>query len=314
MPTRDEDEEELGIELEDPPSTINPYEVLEVDEKATSDQIKSAYRKAALRHHPDKAAPDAKPAAHKKFQEVALAYAILSDERRRRRYDTTGSTEESLDLEDDDFNWADFYREQFSNMVDGTLLDKIKREYQGSEEEKSDVLKAYEKGEGRMDMVYEVVMMSNVLDDDERFRAIIQQAIADGEVRDWPAFSEESNKSKKERVRKAKREAEEAMELAEELGVTEKLFGASKKGRKGNASKSRAKGASTDQTGEAALMALIQQRQKNRSGTFLDHLEAKYAPKSGKTGKTGRKRSEPPEEAFQRTADNKNQRSKRRKG
>lgn len=38
--------------VQDPPASINPYEVLEVDEKATSDQIKSAYRKKALKYHP----------------------------------------------------------------------------------------------------------------------------------------------------------------------------------------------------------------------------------------------------------------------
>lgn len=35
-----------------PPASINPYEVLDVDEKATADEIKSAYRKKALKHHP----------------------------------------------------------------------------------------------------------------------------------------------------------------------------------------------------------------------------------------------------------------------
>lgn len=43
-----QDEELAG----EPPASINPYEILEVDEKATADEIKSAYRKKALKHHP----------------------------------------------------------------------------------------------------------------------------------------------------------------------------------------------------------------------------------------------------------------------
>lgn len=40
-----------GVECEEPPC-INPYEVLEVAEQASADEIKSAYRKKALKHHP----------------------------------------------------------------------------------------------------------------------------------------------------------------------------------------------------------------------------------------------------------------------
>ena len=36
----------------DPPASVDPYEVLGIDKTATADQVKSAYRKAALKHHP----------------------------------------------------------------------------------------------------------------------------------------------------------------------------------------------------------------------------------------------------------------------
>ena len=75
---------EEDISIDDAPTTINPYTVLGVPEDATPAQIKTAYRKAALKHHPDKATTDSeKSAAHTKFQEIAFANAILSDERRR---------------------------------------------------------------------------------------------------------------------------------------------------------------------------------------------------------------------------------------
>lgn len=37
---------------DEPPSSINPYETLGLDKSATADQVKTAYRKAALKHHP----------------------------------------------------------------------------------------------------------------------------------------------------------------------------------------------------------------------------------------------------------------------
>jgi molecular chaperone DnaJ len=64
------------------------YEVLGVGRDATDDEIKSAYRKAALRHHPDKNPGD--EAAEERFKEAAEAYAVLSDQDKRARYDRFG--------------------------------------------------------------------------------------------------------------------------------------------------------------------------------------------------------------------------------
>ncbi|XP_042399949.1 chaperone protein dnaJ 16-like [Zingiber officinale] len=66
----------------------DPYEVLGVARNATDQEIKSAYRKLALRYHPDKNANDA--AAADVFKEVTFAYSILSDPNKRRQYDTSG--------------------------------------------------------------------------------------------------------------------------------------------------------------------------------------------------------------------------------
>ena len=222
----------------------------------------------------DKASPEEKETAHKKFQEVAFAYAILSDEKRRKRYDLTGNTAETLEGEDGEFSWTDFYREQYSTAVDASAIEKVKSEYQGSEEERRDILAAYEMHEGDMDGVFEEVMLSSVLDDEERFREVIEKAIKDGEVEDYEKFSGEGVKQRKRRVAKAKEEAKEAMEMARELGVEDKLFGNGEGGK----GKKKNKGGKAD--GEDELMALIQQRQKSRAEDFFAGLEAKYAPKS----------------------------------
>src|ERR1700687_5716062 len=64
------------------------YEVLAVSRTATEQEIKSAYRRLAVRHHPDKNPNDA--AAEEKFKEAAEAYAVLSDPEQRQRYDRFG--------------------------------------------------------------------------------------------------------------------------------------------------------------------------------------------------------------------------------
>jgi len=64
------------------------YEVLQVPRDATKEQIKKAYRKKALAHHPDKN-PGNKE-SEEKFKEAAEAYEVLSDENKRGRYDQFG--------------------------------------------------------------------------------------------------------------------------------------------------------------------------------------------------------------------------------
>ncbi len=72
-------------------SSIDHYAVLGVQSSATAAEIKQAYRKLALRHHPDKApaAPPLRAAAEALFKHVAQAYAVLSDAASRRKYDAS---------------------------------------------------------------------------------------------------------------------------------------------------------------------------------------------------------------------------------
>lgn len=64
------------------------YETLEIPRGATPDEIKKAYRKKAVRYHPDKNPGDAD--AEKKFKEISEAYEVLSDEKKRQIYDRHG--------------------------------------------------------------------------------------------------------------------------------------------------------------------------------------------------------------------------------
>ena len=64
------------------------YEVLGVERNADADTIKKAYRKAAIKYHPDKNPGDKE--AEEKFKEAAEAYDVLSNEDKRARYDRFG--------------------------------------------------------------------------------------------------------------------------------------------------------------------------------------------------------------------------------
>lgn len=62
----------------------NYYETLGIDKKATTDDVKKAFRKLAQKHHPDKGGDEAK------FKEITEAYSVLADDKKRREYDTYG--------------------------------------------------------------------------------------------------------------------------------------------------------------------------------------------------------------------------------
>merc|ERR1712154_119401 len=63
------------------------YKVLGVAKGASDDEIKKAYRKMALKYHPDK---NKSPGAEEKFKEIAEAYEVLSDPKKREIYDKFG--------------------------------------------------------------------------------------------------------------------------------------------------------------------------------------------------------------------------------
>jgi DnaJ family protein B protein 6 len=68
---------------------VDYYTVLEVPKTATSEEIKKAYRRLALKWHPDKN-PNEQELATKKFKEISEAYEVLADDKKRRMYDQYG--------------------------------------------------------------------------------------------------------------------------------------------------------------------------------------------------------------------------------
>ncbi|XP_064457019.1 dnaJ homolog subfamily B member 6-B-like [Ornithodoros turicata] len=68
------------------------YSVLEVDRNATPEDIRKAYRRLALKWHPDKN-PNNKEEAESRFKSISEAYEVLSDESKRRQYDVYGNSD-----------------------------------------------------------------------------------------------------------------------------------------------------------------------------------------------------------------------------
>lgn len=83
------------------------YEVLEIHRDASAAEIKKAYRKVAVKHHPDKN-PNDPAGAEERFKEAAEAYEVLGDEQKRARYDQYGHEGVSSQFGQGGFQWSDF--------------------------------------------------------------------------------------------------------------------------------------------------------------------------------------------------------------
>ena len=82
------------------------YKILGVEKNATSDDVKKAFKKSAMQHHPDRPGGD-----EKKFKEINEAYQVLGDAEKRKRYDQFGSDFEQQGGFGGGVNWEDFMRQ-----------------------------------------------------------------------------------------------------------------------------------------------------------------------------------------------------------
>jgi curved DNA-binding protein len=100
-------------ETEQTMSATDYYKVLGVDKKASDSEIKKAYRKMAMKYHPDHTKGD--KAAEEKFKQISEAYAVLSDKEKRQQYDTYGSTDFHQRFSQEDifrnFDFGDIFKE-----------------------------------------------------------------------------------------------------------------------------------------------------------------------------------------------------------
>lgn len=112
------------------------YDVLGVPKNATKDQIKDAYRKLALQYHPDR---NKSPEAEERFKEISEAYAVLSDDEKRRQYDSFGKESIHRTYSSEDLfrgaNFGDVFRDMgyggfddiFAQFFGGVPRDRPRR-------------------------------------------------------------------------------------------------------------------------------------------------------------------------------------------
>lgn len=116
------------------------YRILGLDKNAGQDQIKAAYRKLALQHHPDKNKED--PTAGERMKEINEAYAVLSNQEKRKKYDTYRASYGSSASQKfrEDYSEEDIFRdsdidqifEEMSKIFGFRNPDEIFQEFYGS--------------------------------------------------------------------------------------------------------------------------------------------------------------------------------------
>ncbi|KAG2437433.1 hypothetical protein HXX76_006085 [Chlamydomonas incerta] len=248
------------------------YEVLGVEKDATQAEIKKAYRQRALQLHPDKN-PDNED-AKAKFQLLQKVYAILGDDEKRKVYDETGSTDDD-DLAGAGFDGlVDYFRAMFGIKTED--IDDFSARYQGSDSERSDLLRYYTQFRGRMSTVFDHLMCSDPDLDSHRLMDILNSAIDAGEVERYKPYTSW------------------AKQVAAKPRPAARVRSASGAGASGS-------GAGAGPSN--ALVAAIQAKRAAAANSFFDSLAAKYgggagagAGKAGKGKSSKAKGGEPPSE------------------
>ncbi len=117
------------------------YEILEVDKKASQETIKSAYRRLAMRYHPDK---NKLPEAEEMFKKIAEAYAVLSDPSQRKQYDLDNEPRTILRRKKQEQMWQIIReqkaREARTNQMLWEFLEQERIKYKEREQEAMNIM------------------------------------------------------------------------------------------------------------------------------------------------------------------------------
>lgn len=178
--------------------TKDLYEVLQLQKTASESEIKRAYRRKSLQVHPDRVPEAEKTVATEKFQALSKVHSVLSDKGKRELYDESGEIDEEVVVQERD--WDAYWRLLFKKITFEDIKE-FEKTYKGSGEELSDLKAAYLDYEGAMDSILEN-MLCCTMDDEDRFREMIEEFIEKEEVPKYKAFTDEAKSKKKKRRKK----------------------------------------------------------------------------------------------------------------
>lgn len=255
---------------------LDPYEVLQVDKSATPLDIKRSYKKLSLKYHPDKIRQHNTDVDEKHFPQIQFAYSILSDPAKRSRYDTTGSLGLSGDDEFDSFDWKEYFS-TVTEKISIEMIDEDRAKYQGSNEEREDILHNFEYYDGDFLRLFEVIPHLEFDEQQEqRVFGIVETAVQNGDIKiddsmqkSWMKYKKSRKTKVKQMLKKLAKEAKQAEELAKSIKIKKRPCD------------------------EKDLQAMIQKRNAGRLDDLISNLESKYV-------KRGKKRSEPDDAEFER--------------
>ncbi|CAJ0932895.1 unnamed protein product, partial [Mesorhabditis belari] len=248
--------------------TKDLYEVLNVKKDCSEAELKKGYYKQSMKWHPDRlshADKEHQEKAKRKFQTVSGVYTLLSHKDKRAIYDETGAVDD-----DDGSDFATFeklWRRMFKK-VSPEDIDNYMKDYQGSDIERCDLKINYKRHKGDFDMILESTIGETWSEDEPRFKEIIEEMFASGELKETKKYKQTTTKAATaKREKQAKKEAKEAEEALKELQVQ----------------------VAEPSGGLEAMILANQKKRKDGMDSFFDQLAAKYAdPPTKKKSKKGK--------------------------